>query len=295
MAEESIHIERLSDTEDFHACIEVQKQVWGMPDILVVPTHLLIAAQKNGGLVLGAFNEKRRMVGYLFGFLGITEPSSDDQRAAGRLKHCSHMMGVVPEYQAKGVGYLLKLGQREHALSQGLELVTWTHDPLESINANLNLCKLGVVSSTYVRDIYGRMTDDLNVGLATDRFQVEWWIASKRVAERIEKGGEKPTLDQALEGGARPVNVATVGSNGLLRPSKCDQSAGIEDVLVEIPADFQSIKAADLSVAAEWRMHTREIFERYFAAGYVAAEFISEVSEGSRHSYYVLKQGFAVS
>ncbi len=295
MAAERIHIERLTDPEDFQACTEVQKQVWGMPDILVVPTHLLITAQKNGGLVLGAFNEERRMVGYLFGFLGITEPSSEDQQPVGRLKHCSHMMGVVPEYQAQGVGYLLKLSQREHALSQGLELVTWTHDPLESINAKLNLCKLGVVSSTYLPDIYGRMTDDLNVGLATDRLQVEWWIASKRVAERIEKGGEKPTLNEALEGGARQVNVATVGSDGLLRPSVGDQSAGTEDVLVEIPADFQSIKAADLAVAAQWRKHTREIFERYFAAGYVAAEFISEVREGSRHSYYVLKRGFAVS
>jgi predicted GNAT superfamily acetyltransferase len=293
--EESIHIERLSDTEDFQACMELQKQVWGMPDILVVPTHLLITAQKNGGLVLGAFNEDKRMVGYLFGFLGITEPSSNDQPAAGRLKHCSHMMGVVPEYQAQGVGYLLKVRQREHALSQGLELVTWTHDPLESINANLNLCKLGVVSSTYLRDIYGRMTDDLNVGLATDRLEVEWWIASKRVAERIEKGGETPTLDQALAGGARLANVATLGSNGLLRPSLCEQPADTEEVLVEVPADFQSIKTADLSVAAEWRRHTREIFEWYFAAGYVAAEFISEVREGSRHSYYVLKQGLEVS
>ncbi len=295
MPEESIHIERLRDTEDFQACMELQKQVWGMPDILVVPTHLLITAQKNGGLVLGAFNEDRRMVGYLFGFLGITGPSSNDQPAAGRLKHCSHMMGVVPEYQAQGVGYLLKVRQREHALSQGLELVTWTHDPLESINANLNLCKLGIVSSTYLRDIYGRMTDDLNVGLATDRLEVEWWIASKRVAQRIEKGGEKLTLDRALASGARLANVATVGSNGLLRPSLCEQPADTEEVLVEVPADFQSIKTVDLSVAADWRKHTREIFERYFAAGYVAAEFISEVREGSRHSYYVLKQGFEVS
>jgi predicted GNAT superfamily acetyltransferase len=295
VAEESIRIERLRETEDFYACVEVQKQVWGMPDILVVPTHLLITAQKNGGLVLGAFNEEGRMVGYLFGFLGTREPTSEHQHAAGRLKHCSHMMGVLPEYQAKGVGYLLKLGQRDHALSQGLDLVTWTYDPLESMNANLNLCKLGVVSNTYVRDIYGQMTDDLNIGLATDRFQVEWWVASKRVAERIEKGGEKPTLDEVLGEGAKPVNVTTVGADGLLRPSVCDLAVSVKDVLVEVPADFQSIKATDKSVAIEWRMHTREVFERYFAAGYVAAEFISQVSDGSRHSYYVLKQGFVVS
>ena len=68
-----------------------------------------------------------------------------------------------------------------------------------------------------------------------------------------------------------------------------------EDVVIEIPANFQSIRAADMSLASEWRMHTRELFEHYFEAGYVMTEFISEVLEGTRHSYYVLKKGFMVS
>jgi len=166
---------------------------------------------------------------------------------------------------------------------------------LESVNANLNLCKLGVVCNTYLRSIYGEMTSALHVGVASDRFQVEWWVASGRVAERIQKGGEKLSLDEILEKGAKRVNVTTVGPDDLLRPCVCDLSAAAGDAVVEVPADFQSIKAADISLAAEWRMHTREIFEHYFAAGYVAAEFISEVREGSRHSFYVLKRGFEVS
>ncbi len=295
MREERILVESLHKTEHFYACEEVQKKAWGMDDISVVPTHLLLTAQESGGLVLGAFNEEGEMVGFLFGFLGTREPASEGQAVAERLKHCSHMMGVVPEYQTKGIGHLLKLRQREHALSQGLDLVTWTYDPLQSVNANLNLCKLGVVCNRYLRDIYGELTDGLNIGLATDRFQVEWWVASKRVAERIEKGGEKLNLDEVLEKGGKRVNVTTVGPHGLLRPSVCDLSAAAGDAVVEVPADFQSIKAADISLAAEWRMHTREIFEHYFAAGYVAAEFISEVREGSRHSFYVLKRGFEVS
>jgi predicted GNAT superfamily acetyltransferase len=295
VSEERIRIERVREAQDFHACVEVQKQVWGMPDILVVPTHLLITAQKNGGLVLGAFNEEGRMVGYLFGFLGTTEPTSEDQHVARRLKHCSHMTGVLPEYQAKGVGYLLKLRQRDHALSQGLDLVTWTYDPLESMNANLNLSKLGVISNTYVRDIYGQMTDGLNVGLATDRFHVDWWIRSQRVTERIEKGAKKLSLDDVLEQGAKKVNEAIIGSGGQLRPVACDVAAATERVVVEIPADFQAIKATDMSLAGEWRAHTREIFCRYFDAGYTLTEFHSEVEEGLRRSYYVLTKDFAIS
>jgi len=154
MGEGDIFVESLHETEHFYTCVEVQKKVWGMDDILVVPVHLLITAQKNGGLVLGAFTEEGQMVGYLFGFLGTREPASHDQSAAERLKHCSHMMGVLPEYQTKGIGYLLKLRQREHVLSQELDLATWTYDPLESVNANLNVCKLGVVCDTYLRDIW---------------------------------------------------------------------------------------------------------------------------------------------
>jgi predicted GNAT superfamily acetyltransferase len=295
MAEEGIFIEYLHETQDFYCCIDIQKRVWRKDDILVVPPHLLITAQKNGGLVLGAFNEQREMVGFVFGFLGTREPASEGQAADQRLKHCSHMMGVLPEYQAKGIGYLLKLGQLEHALSQGLDLVTWTFDPLESANANLNVRKLGVISDTYLCDIYGTLADRRNVGLPSDRFEIEWWITSERVVKRLEKGGEKPSLDEVLKAGARQVNVTTVGSDGLLRPSVYGLSTTAEDVVIEIPADFQGIKAIDMSLAMEWRMHTRELFEHCFDAGYVMTEFISEVTEGLRHSYYVLKKGFVVS
>lgn len=295
MAEESIIIEKFRETKHFYACEEVQKRTWGMDDVSVVPAHLLITAQKNGGLVLGAFNEDGEMVGFLFGFLGTREATSTDQRAASRLKHCSHIMGVVPQYQGKGIGYQLKLRQAKHAYSQGLDLVTWTYDPLESMNANLNVCKLGAICNTYLRDVYGEMADSLNVGLASDRFQVEWWITSKRVEQRIERGGAKPSLERVLEGGAKQANVATGGPKDLLRPSVYDLSTSTEDVVVEVPANFQSIKAADMSLAMEWRMHTREIFTHYFDRGYTMTEFISEISGGYRHGYYVLQRNFMIS
>ncbi len=295
MEEDRISIEILHEIRHFYACEEVQKMVWGMDDISVVPAHLLVTAQKSGGLVLGAFNAQRDMVGFLFGFLGTLESTPGDQGAALRLKHCSHMLGVLPEYQTKGIGYLLKLRQREHALAQGLDLVTWTYDPLESANANLNVCKLGVVCDTYLSDVYGEMTSALHVGLPTDRFHVEWWIASQRVTERIKKGGEKLSLDEALEKGAKSANLTTRSADGLLLPHVHDLSITAEHVLVEVPADIQSIKAADISLATEWRMQTREIFRHYFSVGYAMVEFISELREGQRRSYYVMKQGFAIS
>jgi predicted GNAT superfamily acetyltransferase len=294
MPERRIRIEPLSKTKDFYACEEVQRQAWGMDDSSVVPAHLLITAQKNGGLVLGAFNAEGEVVGFLFGFLGTRETTQVKEAAALRLKHCSHMMGVVPQYRSGGVGYLLKLRQREHVLSQGLDLATWTYEPLESANANLNVCKLGVVCSRYLRDIYGDLPDELNVGLPSDRLEVDWWVASHRVTERIEQGGPKLNLDKTLKAGARLVNRTAKSPDGSLRPTISDLASTAATVLIEIPAHFQAVKRTDMSLALEWRAHTRELFEVYFGSGYVMTEFISETREGFRHSYYILERDFVV-
>jgi predicted GNAT superfamily acetyltransferase len=302
MLKESIHIEKLTTIQQFRQGEELQGRVWGMSDTDVVPLHLLLTAQKNGGLVLGAFDEEGRMIGLLFGFLGARDAT------ARQLKHCSHMMGVLEEWRGQEVGYRLKLAQREHALAQGLELVTWTYDPLESLNAALNIGKLGVVCRTYFRDLYGEMEGGLNVGLSTDRFQVEWWIASQRVVHRLaappaspptlggKEGGQgyRPSLDAALESGAQLLNPATAGPNGLVRPSPASLKPTAETVLVEIPAHVQAIKAADIELARQWRAQTRELFERCFAAGYTVTEFISEVRDNLRRSYYVLQRDFEV-
>ncbi|MBC8248542.1 MAG: hypothetical protein H8E90_02585 [Anaerolineales bacterium] len=317
MHKEGISIEKLTTIQQFRQCEELQRRVWGLSDTDVVPLHLLLIAQKSGGLVLGAFDKEGKMAGFLFGFLGARDVT------AQQLKHCSHMLGVLEEWQGQGVGYQLKLAQREHALSQGLDLVTWTYDPLESPNAALNIGKLGVVCNTYIRDLYGEMEDERNVGLSSDRFQVEWWIASQRVAlrlgappssppkpalskveglggkeggqaHRLASGGYRPSLDAVLQSGAQLLNPATARPDGLVRPSPAPLELTADTILVEIPAHLQAIKAADMALARQWRVHTQEMFERCFTAGYTVTEFISQVRAGLRRSYYVLQRDFEV-
>ncbi len=318
MHKEGVSIKKLTTIQQFHQCEGLQRRVWGLNDTDVVPLHLLLTAQKSGGLALGAFDEEGEMVGFLFGFLGACEAT------AQQLKHCSHMMGVLEEWRGRGVGYRLKLVQREHALAQGLDLATWTYDPLESLNAALNIGKLGIVCHTYLRDLYGELEDDLNVGLSTDRLQVEWWVASQRVVHRLaapsssppklggKEGGQgyRPSLDTVLESGAQLLNPATAGADGLVWPSPVPSEPKAETVLVEIPAHLQAIKAADMGLARHWRAHTREVFERCFAVGYTVTEFVSQMrpfdspstglrtrlrmQDKLRRSYYVLQRDFEV-
>jgi predicted GNAT superfamily acetyltransferase len=231
-----------------------------MPDDRdVIPLHLLLSAQRNGALVLGAF-DKRSLVGLLFGYLGLT--------AAGRLKHCSHLMGISPEVQGRGVGYRLKLAQREFALAQGCDLVTWTYDPVESRNANLNIRKLGAVCRTYYQDYYGPMEDGLNRGLPSDRFQVDWWIASDRVRERLACGSAAQLAPEDVDFLA----AATHGADNCV-PGRVLECPGGDRVWVEIPAAFRAVRAFP-ALAAEWRGETRRVFEERFSSGFAVTDFV---------------------
>ncbi len=268
--------------DDCIQCENLQQRVWEMPDARdIVPAHFLITAVKNGGLLIGAFDDAE-MVGFAFGFLG------SDRYLAGqgvplRLKHTSHMLAVVPGIRAQGLGAALKWKQRAEALAQGLDLMTWTYDPLQAANANLNLARLGALGRRYIRDAYGEMTDALNVGVASDRFEVEWYMPSARVQSRL-AGSAHP-----IPSDAQPIYTLGWDSDGF--PVVTQESPlSNETFLVEIPADFNAIKAKNHSLAVQWRELTRNTFERAFAAGYVASDVTRSDLDGHPRVQYVLER-----
>jgi predicted GNAT superfamily acetyltransferase len=167
--------------------------------------------------------------------------------------------------------------QREHVQRQGLGLITWTYDPLLARNAQLNIAKLGAVCTTYLPNLYGTMRDGLNAGLPSDRFQVDWWITTELVADRLSRApGDRPRLADLSAAGAVWLNPP--GSDGTPQPP--DPSSPIVEpgttVLVEIPADFLALKAADPALALRWRLSTRAAFHVLFRQGYAVTDFLRE-------------------
>jgi predicted GNAT superfamily acetyltransferase len=81
---------------------------------------------------------------------------------------------------------MLKLAQREDAVSRGFGLMEWTFDPLEIKNAYFNMERLGAVVRRFVLNFYGVTTSALHGGLPTDRCICEWHVASDRVLARLE-------------------------------------------------------------------------------------------------------------
>ena len=283
-----IVIRALETVEEIAQAEQIQRVAWTMSDLDIIPTHALHAMEHNGAVLLGAF-EDDKVIGFVFGVLGTEEnPNRLDQVAAARLKMYSVIAGVLPEYQQHDIGYRLKMAQRDFALRIGIRLITWTYDPLESLNARFNIGKLGAVCRRYLPNFHGDMTG-INTGLPTDRFETEWWVAQDRVAARTERKWRPLQLDALLAGGALLINEATINEAGLpVAPLNYVSRPG-NMMLVEIPANFQSLKRADMPLAQRWRMHTREVFESLFGSGFIVTDFVTHEDErGNPHSYYLL-------
>ena len=281
-----INIRQLESPKELASVEDLQRLVWQGGDINVVPVHMLLAALYGGGLLVGAFDGDT-LVGFVFGFPGF-ESTSDGME----LRHCSHMAGVHPDYRDSGLGFKLKRAQWQMVRQQGLNRITWTYDPLQSRNAMLNITKLGAVCNTYYPNYYGKMRDQLNMGLPSDRFQVDWWVNSPRVNLRLSKSPRKK-LDLAhyLSAGTARLNETEINDAGIITPRLSNIAISSEPLLLlEIPTDFQLIKTADPILALEWRMHTRTIFQDMFAVGYLVTDFIYLPGSQPR-SYYVLSFG----
>lgn len=284
-----IVVRPLEKMAEYTAIEDIQRIAWTMGELEIIPAHALHAMHFNGACLLGAFDGDK-LIGFVFGVLGTVEDLHNrvDQVAAARLKMYSVIAGVLPEYQAHGVGYRLKMAQRDFCLRVGVRLINWTYDPLESRNGQFNIGKLGAICHTYHRSFHGEM-GGINAGLATDRFDVEWWVTSPRVQSRATQRWRPLKLDAVMGGGARVVNASRFNASGL--PVPVDEMSMPEGnlALVEIPADFQSIKRFDAPLARQWREHSRHLFEDLFDAGYLVTDFISEPdSDGRRRSYYLL-------
>ena len=280
---------RLLDTPEEMAAVEqLERLVWPGDETEIVPVHMLRAVTNNGGVLIGAY-ERDQLVGFVFGFPGLEESS-----AGPRLKHASHLAGIHPDYRDRGLGFALKRAQWQMVRSQGIDHIIWTYDPLQSRNAYLNIAKLGAICSTYIPEYYGEMRDGLNVGFPSDRFKVDWWLNTPRVEKRLNREQRRRlALEHFTSGGAVILNPANYREDGLLEPLT-DSPPLLHSpsplLLVEIPPDFQALKATSPKLALTWRLHTRAIFEAVFTNGYIVTDFIFEPGAQPR-SFYVLSYG----
>jgi predicted GNAT superfamily acetyltransferase len=255
----SIEIRDFEKFSDYVACAGLQVEVWGFDAADAVPPLHLIALHHYGGILVGAF-EGDRMAGFVCGYSTFRR---------GQTFHHSHMLAVHPDFRGHGLGEKLKWAQRDRVLAEGLELVNWTFDPLQAVNANLNVNGLGAIVRKYRVNIYGESQSPLHGGIPTDRFEAEWQLSSERViqAERGELSGwaSWESLPRA--------NRTEATRSGFRAPSGTNLEIDDEAILAEIPGNLSQMLSRDKQLAIEWRLATRELFQSYFERGYLVKGF----------------------
>lgn len=252
----NIRIRAIDAIGEMHAVEELQKEVWGIPDLDVVPLTQLVAAKEAGGVLIGAFDGDE-LVGFVYGF-----PSYE----RGQLAHHSHMLAVKPAYRNFDLGRRLKLAQRDQVITQGIELISWTFDPLQSLNAHFNFNKLGVIADRYLTDFYGEDAASFLHQTGTDRLWVSWFVSRKRAPVHVDVG---------------PV-LLCVGADE--SPERGDSISDQDQVAIEIPANVDELPH---ETALKWRAETRWAFTEALKAGYVVDSFV----RAGRGGKYLLTKG----
>ena len=264
-------IRRLREYPEFERLVHIQREVWKHRDADLTPTHQYCIHSRMGAIVLGAFVDGN-LAGFVYSFPALLD---------GVHTQHSHLLGVLPAFRGLGIGKKLKWAQRREVLEQGISLITWTYDPMQARNANLNLNALGARSRAYLPNLYGTKTAlCLGPGIPTDRLLVEWRIGEKKAGGKRANGENpagRPSLPRALE-------RASGTGDGF--PMPAPPRLGLKDktVLAEVPPNVMSLRERPDLIAA-WQAGLRRVMMSYFKRGYAAVDFLS----GER-CFYVLRR-----
>jgi len=254
----------------------LQQAVWRFDDRDIVPFAMLVATRAVGAILVGAFDGPS-LVGFAYSFVG---------REDGHLVHHSHMLAVLPSHRNLNLGYRLKLAQRERAIAQGINRMTWTFDPLQSLNAHFNFAKLGVLADTYKINFYGETTSSFlhQIGTGTDRLWVTWLLDSRRVGERLQTTDTSRASMVDLD---HVAGLVRVGLNS--EPQKNELPEGRDEHLfIEIPYDINSLQRMNPDLGAMWRTATNEAFSEAIASGYLVEDFYRAKRDDRSIGIYLL-------
>jgi predicted GNAT superfamily acetyltransferase len=269
------------ERSDYDACVELQRAVWKLSDVEVTSAIQMIATTFAGGSVLLAVADGGRVVGFAYAFPALN---------GGPHLH-SDMLAVLPEYQKRGVGVRLKWAQRTDAMARGLTVMTWTFDPLQAVNAHLNLRRLGATATEFHENFYGLTTAALHHGVPTDRLLVRWQLNAPRVVERAAETG--PLAAPGIPGLPRVNEVKWQAGWPISSEPQLDLEE--PELLLEIPPEWDVVCQAAPRVAQDWQGKVRRALRAYFDRGYVAGDFLPAVEAGRdfgrRRPIYVLRRG----
>ncbi len=212
--------------DDCEALVHLFDRVWDVGDgPSVIDGSTMMALAGSGNLVTSVYQDGVLVSGAV-GWFG----------PPGAPLH-SHVVGVDAARAGRGVGYAVKLHQRQWCLDRGVTRMTWTYDPLIARNAWFNASKLGALPVAYHPNHYGALRDPRNGEDPSDRLLVSWDL------ERSPGAWPLPAGDLAY---------------------------------VEVPSDIERLRRDDPAAASTWRHATRAAMTGLLADGWRVVGFDRE-------------------
>ena len=242
---ENIEIRECVTFDELGDCVQLQRDVFALPEVELSPVRHLIVTKNAGGFTLGAYDGER-----LVGFVLSVPAFMRGERA-----FYSHMTAVLAEYQSCGIGGRLKWAQRTRALAEGVRYLKWTFEPVKARNANFNLEKLGATIAEFQEDFYGVDYGTVpevagqKFGLASDRLFAEWNLESDKV-------------------------VALAAGEKFAEP-------GGPTATVQIMNDWLGLVAADPEKAKSEQLRIREEFKTAFGFGMICRGFYRDAEQSA--------------
>ncbi|WP_209124107.1 GNAT family N-acetyltransferase [Alkalihalobacillus sp. BA299] len=263
----SISVRDLQTITELESVRNLEALIWSHKES--TPITQVVATVKNGGFVLGAFL-KEELIGFQYSFPGF------DGR---KIYLYSHTLGIHPKYRKCGIGEKLKRAQKKVAIEKGYDLIKWTYDPLETVNGNLNLHKLGAICTTYLENVYGEIPDQLNSGISSDRFLVEWSTKQSIMQSK-----------NPLKTNDYPLTIQTINQNGYQIPVSVDLKQDQNELWVPVPSNYQELKKEDFAIALKWREVTRQVFTYYLSLGWIVNDIVRDFENQNQYFYHLEKQ-----
>jgi predicted GNAT superfamily acetyltransferase len=257
----SAEIRELSSFEEMAALAELFAVVWGRPSDPPIGSDVLKALAQSHNYVAGAF-DGGRLIGGLVGWFGGEPPHE--------LHLHSHILGVLPGSDARGLGFELKQHQRRWCLERDVKVIEWTTDPLVRRNAYFNLSKLGARAPEYLVNVYGAMRDGINAGEESDRLLIRWQLDSEEA--KAAAAGHPRELEAT---GDTVLHVGTAGEPVV-------ESSRANVLICQIPDEIVQLRRAHPAIAREWRMTLRRVLRDALDDGYV-------IDGATRSGWYVLR------
>jgi predicted GNAT superfamily acetyltransferase len=236
-----IQIRECLSLDELKACVQLQREVFALPDLEISPVRHLIVTKNAGGFTLGAFADDE-LVGFVLSVPAFLR---------GEKAFYSHMTAVWHSFQSLGIGASLKWSQRERSLQEGVKFIKWTFQPVQSKNAHFNLNRLGVTIKQYSPNFYGTdysTSHEQNgkFGLDSDRLFAEWDLESEKVFALSKK-------EEFVEN-------------------------RIEKLSILIPKDWNELVKTNIHNAIAEQTRIKNEFEKAFAEGLICRKFDRETS-----------------